>query len=224
MAKITKAKNLPPQEGNIKLHKESESKIEKRGNFVFGFIGHNRTGKTSRAIQIAEKWRENNPNGKIVTFDPQTKFSHISDDFVYSGMDKDEVYTRLVNELREEVSSLVILDDYKILHKKERSTETWLEDLLFFRSEYNIDIIYIIHNPALVVEIFTYFTTHYFVFYTESKIGTWEKKIPNYTLCQTASLYINEYVREHGRGEYPNFPHIIVETETERLIAQNMRL
>ena len=69
---------------------------------------------------------------------------------------------------------------------------------------YNIDIIYSCHNPMLVINALTYFTTHYYVFYTNMQEGSWKKKIPNYSLCLAGSSYVNKYVRKHGRSVVSN--------------------
>ena len=80
-----------------------------------------------------------------------------------------------------------------------------------------------VHNPSLVLNILSYFTTKYYVYYTESTLGSWEKKIPNYNLCLAASLYINRYVSIKGRGTHPNFPHVMVDNQNQKLTAVNIQ-
>jgi hypothetical protein len=214
---ITGKKQNNAPENNLELE-QGGGLSEKRQNFCIGFVGTNRTGKSITARKVADKWKANNPDGTVISFDPQDRFRDITDVFIHVGMSNDEIY----NVVLYYEDALIILDDYKLIHPKERSTERWLLELMHFRSEYNIDIIYITHNPSLIVKALTFYTTHYFIFYTQSQMGDWNNKIPNYVLCRTGSKYINHYVKKHGRGEYPNFPHVIAETETERLIAQNM--
>ena len=190
---------------------------ESRLNFLAGFIGKNRTGKSATAEILANKWRENNPDGHICSFDPQSRFREISDSFLHAGMSDQELRDATLTIY----DGLLILDDYKIIHEKQQA-QSWLLQTLHFRNDHNLDIIYITHSPSLIVNALTFYTTHYFIFFTETRTGDWAKKIPNYQICKFATKFVNKYVRENGRGEYPKFPHLIVETETERLISQNM--
>jgi hypothetical protein len=188
-----------------------------RLNFLGCYIGHNRTGKTSVAVLFAEAWRKRYPEGTIMTFDPQEKFKHISD---FRLLPSDPERGSKMLNLRD---ALLIIDDYKAFHHK-NIPEPWLLDLMHYRNAYNIDIIVITHSPALIINYLTYYITHYFVFYTETQVGSWEKKIPTYNLCQNASLYVNKYVKINGKGEYPVFPHIVVDTLESKLTAQNIEL
>jgi hypothetical protein len=199
----------------------------RKHNFLVGFIGTNRTGKSSIAKKIAHKWRRNNPSGHIKAFDPQDNFSEIVDDVISNaGLSKNEFKEYMLDKMNElslysNEGSLLILDDYKLIHRSLQEEE-WLSFLMNFRAKFNVDIIYITHNPKLVINYLTYFTTHYYIFFTNSKEGSFEEKIPNYQLTYNASKLINSYVRSTGRGEYPNFPHIVVDTESEILIPENI--
>jgi hypothetical protein len=187
---------------------------ETRENELIGFIGTNRTGKTSKAVSMAEVWRDNN-DGPIMCFDPQNKFGHISD---FNIVPSDDKYKEEILRMRD---GLIILDDYRILHSKGQ-TETWMSDLMHFRNAYNLDIFYITHSPALVLNINSYYTTKYYVFYTESTLGSWQKKIPNYHQCQAASLYINKYVSVKGKGKYPDFPYVMVDNQNKQVTGVNI--
>ncbi len=186
-----------------------------------GFIGTNRTGKSSEAKNLAKKWRLNHPTGFILSFDPQDNFSEFSDEYLYVK-DKDNNEMKISSlEVYKNEGSLLILDDYRLLQRRPIEEE-WLVTIMNFRAKWNVDIIYITHNPRLVLNYLTYFTSHYFIFYTKSKEGSFEDKIPDYELCDQASRLTNAYVKINGRGEYPNFPHIIVDTEEEELKLKNM--
>ena len=199
----------------------------RKHNFLAGFIGTNRTGKSSIAKKMATRWRINNPQGHIKAFDPQDNFSEISDDIITNaGMSKNDFKDYMMDkmselELYKEDGTLLILDDYKLIHRSLQEEE-WLSYLMNYRAKYNVDVIYITHNPKLVINYLTYFTTHYYIFFTNSKEGSFEEKIPNYQLTYNASKLINSYVRQYGRGEYPNFPHIVVDTEGEVLVPENI--
>lgn len=186
-----------------------------RENELIGFIGTNGTGKTTKAVAIAEKWRENN-SGPIMVFDPQNRFSHIAD-FEINASSKN--YQDEILRMR---NGLIILDDFRILHPK-NIAEKWLMDLLQYRRAYNVDIMYIVHSPSLVLNALSYYTTKYYVFYTETTLGSWQKKIPNYNQCQAASLYINNHVAIKGKGKYPNFPYIMVDNRTRKLTGVNIK-
>lgn len=189
---------------------------KEREAFLWGFIGDNRTGKSVTALQFAKDWRESKPFGTIISHDPQNRFRGVSDFYIPTG------YKGWAEWCAEQSDTLIILDELRLLHPNPRADEGLLA-LMANRGEHNIDIIYIVHNPALVLETLTYFTGMYFMFYTNSKIGGFQKKIPNYTLAHSASVYINKYVKTFGKGEYPDFPYIAVDTLNEELYAMNMK-
>ena len=194
--------------------KKKESTSSKRLNLLWGFIGTNRTGKSVVARSFAELWRENNPDGIIVSFDPQKRFKGLSDWEIEA--DDDDWCVKLL-ELR---NALIILDDYKIIHERNQPMKG-LGKLMAHRADYNLDIIYICHNPSLILNLLTYYTSHYFLFYTEAMDGSFQKKIMNYKLCINGQRLINKYVNTFGRGKYPKFPYVIVDTERRELNAVN---
>lgn len=185
-----------------------------RLNFLYCFIGTNRTGKSSTARNHALSWREKN-DGLIISHDPQNNFMDISD-IIITPSDYDWAYKCL-----ERKNSLLILDDFRLINDGNRPVKG-LSDLLYFRSKYNIDIIVIVHNPSLLINILAHFITHYFIFMTNAQEGSFKNKIPNYTLCMTASNIVNRHVKEFGRGSYPSFPHIIVDCEAQKMIGVNI--
>ena len=194
--------------------KSKKSSLAKRLNILWAFIGTNRTGKSVIARMYAEIWRKNNPDGIIVSFDPQKRFKGLSD-WELEAYDEDWISKLL--ELR---NALIILDDYKIIHEKNTPMKG-LGRLLAHRADYNLDIIYICHSPSLILNLLTFYTSHYFLFYTEAMDGSFQKKILNYKLCINGQRLINKYVRTFGRGTYPKFPHVIVDTERGELNAVN---
>lgn len=199
-------------------------KIE-RYNFCYGFIGINRTGKSATARELAEDWRKSRPDPKfrVISHDPQKRFADITDLFIDP---EDEMWAVRCCELR---NCLLILDDFKLLNLKNTPVKG-LQSLLYYRAEHNVDIIYIVHNPALLINLLTYFTSHYYIFMTMAQEGSFQKKIPNYRLCQAASNQVNEYVRKYGPGKHKKdkeydgqgFPHVIVDCVDQRLVAVNM--
>lgn len=198
------------------LEGQKDQHENKRQNYCMSFIGTNRTGKTSVAKTMAKSWKQQNPGRRVMVFDPQNKFSDIATDFIF--LNESRTWGNKILSLR---NALLILDDYRLLHHKHQIIEEFAA-LLNFRSEWNVDIIYICHSPSLVLNTLTYYTSHYFIFYTLAQKDSFERKIPHYELCERAKSYINKYVRVKGRGSYPHFPHMIVDCENGTLLAQNM--
>ncbi len=188
---------------------------KERESFLWGFIGHNRTGKSVTAAQLAKDWKEGHPDGVVMSFDPQRRFADVTDfpiKLSNSNWEDD------ICDLR---NALLILDELRIIHPSAKCSDKFRE-FLQMRGEHNVDCMYIVHNPALVLNDLTYFTTHYFIYYTQAKLGGFEKKMPNYWLCYGASQFVNKYVKTFGKGEYPNFPYMVVENETEEMYGINM--
>ena len=199
----------------MSLNEKIRNFEKERESFLWAFIGDNRTGKSVTALEFATDWRESNPDGTIISHDPQSRFKNVSDFYIPTGRKS------WASECADQKDCLLILDELRLLHPNPKAGEGLLK-LMANRGENNIDIIYIVHNPSLVLETLTYFTGRYFMFYTNSKIGGFQKKIPNYTLAHSASYYINKYVRVYGKGSYPSFPYIIVDTVKEELYGMNM--
>lgn len=153
----------------------------------------------------------------IIGFDPRRQIQEILDRQIYITDTDDEIVAK-IDDTR---NALLILDDHRILHEPDVA-KPWIKYLMQQKDGYNIDIIYSCHNPMFVLSAIGAFTTHYYVFYTNSLDGSWKKKIPNYSLCSAGSNYVNKYVRKHGRGKYPNFPFVYIDTENEKITGINM--
>ncbi len=121
---------------------------------------------------------------------------------------------------------MIILDELRVLHPSAQTKPALLE-LMAVRRKRNINIIYIVHNPKLVLESLTYYTYQYAIFYTNSREGSWSDKIPNANLAITASKLINNYAKQYSqsayKGLYPKFPYIEVDNKTNALTAVNMK-
>lgn len=211
---------------NAIVQREIVKPKEKRKNFLWGFIGHNTTGKTPTAIEIAKAWKETRPGFTVIGYDPQDKFTEAgvlnirieanNPDWARVLCQQDPVTKRWKYG-----NSLLILDDYRMLHPSDAIDKGFL-DLLALRVRMNMDIIFICHNPKLILERLSYYVTHYSIFYTESQLGAFQNRIPKYVACQRASVLINKYVLKYGRGQYPFFPHVVVESESDELQCINM--
>lgn len=215
-----------------------------RTNFIQGSIGVNKCGKSSDAREIAEAWRStripnttSNVQYQVAGYDPQNIFGKQVDENgvvlkeglidLYLDLDDPDWALRCC-EMR---NTLLILDEIKDLLEATsgRAPKGLLR--LFSQSFYNnVDIMWMVHNPLLAPNAATSYTTHYYIYLTFAKEGSFKRSIPNYTLVSVASSEVNEYVRKHGRGRHKldpeydgqGFPHIIVNTEKQTLQAINM--
>jgi len=186
-----------------------------RNNFLYGFIGTNRTGKSSVAKFLANSWKAANPGQLVIAHDPQENFIDIADVFIQP---EDDDWAIKCCGFR---NCLIILDDFRLINESARPVEG-LSNLLYYRAKWNIDIITIFHNPSLIINAIAHFISHYFIFLTNAQEGSFKNKIPNYSLCIAASEEVNKYVSIFGRGAYPKFPYVVVDCEKQKLVAYNM--
>lgn len=219
-------------------------KVE-RTNFIHGFIGVNKTGKSSTMREIAESWHDSrdpeltgrieDEKYSIVANDPQNIFGKQVDE---KGVEIKKGLVDLYIDLEDPDWALrccelrnccLILDEIRQLMPTGRSPKGMLT--LFSQSFYNnVDIMWAVHNPLLAPDAATSYTTLYSIFLTFAQEGSFKRKMPNYTLCTVASTQVNEYVRKYGRGKHKldpdyegqGFPHIIVNCEKQTLQAINM--
>jgi hypothetical protein len=200
------------------LLRASQPKIIPRSNLLFGFVGQNDTGKSVELAKKALIWKQSKTFGnfKIVAHDPHNRFP-FADYFIESTDDK------WPQRLKGMQDYLLILDDYKTINENNTAIKG-LPALLSDRVKCNIDIMYSCHNPALVINMLTYYTTHWFIFYLEAQEGAFQRKIPNYTRCLAASITVNNYIARFGfpGGSYPNFPHCVVNNQKRTVSARHM--
>lgn len=188
-----------------------------RDNFFYCFIGGNRTGKSVTARKHIIAWRQANPGRLVVGYDPQHRFDGLIDVYINP---EDEEWALKLHRFR---NALIVIDEFKQLNESATPVKG-LRTLFAQRCDWNLDIVTIFHNPAVVLNAITDFATHYFIFMTNTKEGSFKDKIPNYLLCVIASKEVNKHVSIFGKGTYPecNFPHIVVDCEQQKLRAYNM--
>ena len=207
----------------------NKNSIHYRKPFVWVFLGKSHSGKTVTARQIATAWIESRrgTNAKVIAFDQQKQFT----DLVDSSISKRDEDWALLLQTKDKFGnyifqgSLLILDDYRGLLES-NSMDMDFYDVLSLRL---FDVIYITHSPNLILKGMQYWNSRISIFLNNSKPSDFDEKIPESTLCQSASLIVNEYVKQLGGVDsdaykklYPNFPHAIVTDESNRITFLNM--
>lgn len=203
------------------------SQLPPRDNVILGACGVNKTGKSSTFRKIAENWRNSRGDKfKIAGHDPQRMFTGLIDKNLYIDPE-DKNWAVKCCKLR---NCLLILDEIRILCPVPQHPPKGLITLFSQCFYWNVDIMWMTHNPSLVPEVCTFYTTHYYIFLTFSREGQFQKKIPNYSLCVAASNLVNKYVKDNGKGRHKldpsydgqGFPYVIVNTTEQTLTAINM--
>lgn len=197
-------------------------------NFIDGFVGVNKSGKSTTARKIAEIWRGSHDDSmEMHGHDPQRMFDGlIPRKNLLNTEDKN--WALKCCKLR---NCFLLLDEIKLLCPTPQHPPRGMITLFSQAFFWNISIIWTAHNPSLIPSTCTDFTTMYHIFLTFAKEGQFKKGIPNYSLCLAASNYVNKYVKFHGRGKHKldplydgqGFPYVIVNNEKQTLTAVNMK-
>lgn len=187
-----------------------------RDNFLYVFLGINRSGKSTTARKQVIEWRLANPNKLVFGYDPQRRFRKSPEgtnpnSYGYSAVDLIDVHITPAMEnwavaMCKQRDCLLLIDDFRKLHEPARPIEG-LKLLMYDYCDYNIDIIVIFHTPIDVLTCISSHATHYFIFLLNEAAGQFKAKIANFDLCLVASEEVNTYVRDHGKGDWPNFPY-----------------
>lgn len=196
-------------------------------NFIDGFIGVNKCGKSTTAKKIAEMWRASHDDSmEIYGHDPQRMFDGLipAKNRIQT---EDKHWALKCGKLR---NCLLILDEIKQLVPTPQHPPKGMTTLFSQAFFWNISIIWTGHNPARIPDACTDYTTMYHLFLTFARDGQFKKGIPNYSLCIAASNYVNKYVARYGRGKHrldpgylgQGFPYMIVNAETHQLTGVNM--
>lgn len=208
-----------------------------RRSALIGMIGTNGCGKTTITKEVANIWRASRPplrvqNGIVynarMVFDVWGQMRDITD----YGIRRDSGWAKTIDEKVK--SSLIILDDYKLLVEGNVPTKGMV-DLFINRRHSDLDYIYSCHSPSSVIPQIIPYTSHFYIFYTKTLQGVFEKRMPFSDLLITASSYVNKYVSVYGMGMHPDhvefngpknkgqrFPYCIVDTDKGTIDAINM--
>lgn len=199
--------------------------IKYRNNFCLFMIGHNRTGKSVIAKDIAVSYKSKFKNKKkIIAYDPQDRFGDVRDSRIIS-----EDWSEYFDETGEKLlihDTLFILDDYRGLMMNDKLDNLFLK-MLMLRNEYGLDFLFIVHSPKLIIERISYYITHFALFYISGSDDNFKKsqKIQSVETIAQCSEMVNRYVREHDRGTYEdnkNFKFAWIDTEEETVDFVNM--
>lgn len=200
-----------------------------------GFLGDNRTGKSSVAriyalMSIYAKQKQGKKYS-VHGHDPQNRFKLKKDGGILDG----KFYpSNWIDYCLQLTDALIIIDEMRMLNSK-NVPEKKLDELFYNRAANNVDIIWVAHNPKLSINLFAFFTTHWVIFKMNVIEGSFEQKIPNWIQCKAASKKVNEYVSIYGKGKHPNspefmtqqtpgqkFPYCFVDNESDEVAAINM--
>jgi len=192
--------------------------IDTRKVMCVAVVGENESGKSVTVMKIIRHWKKVKPKSyKVVAFDPKNDMDSSLIDYRIKPGDKNWAY-----KVAKMKNILLVIDELRVLNKHHQPMRGW-EELMAMRYSKNIDIIYIVHNPELILEYLTGFTNYYFIFYTNSKEGGFAKRIPGYMYAYTASKLVNNEVIKNGGGAYPNFPHVVFNVKKKKLTAKNFK-
>ncbi len=192
--------------------------MNKRDNFIYVFIGTNRTGKSATVRKQIIIWKKANPGKSIFCHDPQRRFRDLADVFITPENENWAV------EMCKQRNCLLVIDDFRKLNESSHPAQG-LKLLMYDFCDYNMDIMAVFHNPADVLTCISSHATHYFIFFTNAREGKFKEKIPAHQLCTVASEEVNKYVKVYGRGGLETnwcFPYIWVDTFNGTLSAINM--
>lgn len=204
----------------------------KRQALLSCFIGATGSGKTTICSQMIKHFRKSHKSSKVIGFDPHDVLMNeeLLDHYI---MPSDDAWAERMTKKDKAgnfryANCFLALDDYRALLRSNVTPDDVL-DLLMLRRRMSLDIVYITHNPKLILERFAYFTNQYCIFYTESEGSDFSDKIPKYSICQKGANLINRYVMKLGgvdsniyRSLYPNFPYVVINTKTSELNCINM--
>lgn len=233
-----------PDPNKITVVNKSTIIKPQRGNFCKGFVGVNKTGKSSIMREIVEGWRSTRiPNldsgvqYQVVAYDPQNVLGEQRDETgklirpnlvdIHIELGDPDWALRLC-ELR---NTLVSLDELKDLLEQTNYRSPKGLGRFFTQFWYNNnDVMWSVHNPLRAPDAATSYTTHYYIFLLFAQEGSFKKTIPSFSLVKVASNEVNAFVKKHGRGahllseEYDGqgFPHAIINIEKQTIQAINM--
>ena len=145
----------------IQSQQKLNNMLDFRENIFAGFVGETKSGKTTLMFEFAKVWKSSKPKNYLVYgFDVHGNKGDIIDVKIDIA---NENWREDLPKLR---NSLIILDELRILHPEDKTAKEFKELCSSFQNRNN-DIFYAVHNPKLILELFTYYTTQYYIFKTK---------------------------------------------------------
>lgn len=189
--------------------------------FMYGFIGANGCGKTQTIKRIIKKWLKSNPNGKLYIHDCQNDYSEFKAKFITP--DKKSEW---IQDVLKYNNVLIILDELRVVHPNNELNDNFIELLARWRKK-NINIVFTVHYPKLLIERMTAFTTEYFIYFNYGKKADFMSKMDDYLTPYKMSIVINRYRALVGskleyKSLYPKFPYMIVNPITDQVYGINL--
>lgn len=210
----------------IKVYQTIEQGLS--DNFVDGFMGTNKAGKSTTEKTVAQIWRDTHPPSmEIYGYDYQRVFGSLIPKNNHIDIHNDKNWALKCCELR---NGLLLLDEIKMGWKTPQHPPQGLDTLFSQCFYWNLSILWSCHNPAQVPEVCTMHTTIYHLFLMYFKRRQFEIKIPNAWICIGAANHVKKYVKQHGRGRHKldplydgqGFPYMIVNMQNQTTKAVNM--
>ncbi len=175
-------------------------------------LGNNDTGKTVITKAIIANWLKENPKGYVAAFDPQKRFEK-------------DIDIRTQEDLKDlplMKNSILVFDDFRKIHKKNQPDE-WLVDLMDNRAEHGLDLVFTAHSTKRMLEFLTIYADRYVTFFMNYKDKDIISKVPDCEIVLDALNIVKKEYRENGKGNYPVFPHCIVEPNNNLIIKVNFK-
>lgn len=183
-------------------------KEEKRDSYLIGFIGYNRTGKTTIMRDVIKEYKKSYPHNEIIAYDPQNRFIDVANDKI---IDEKDIYNIL-----EKRDCLIILDDYDSLIQGNQVKGSF-KQLLQLRVEYGFDIFFATHHINFIKQGMSPFISHLYLFFTNvtEKIIGIDRKVPNGKLIEFLAheSYKEGQLKGKGTFEDKNFKYIVYDNQ-----------
>lgn len=210
-----------------------------RDQEIITIIGLNGTGKSVTTKKLVNTWKQTNPFGKVIAWDPQFQFQDICNFNISPQADKWDQSLNATNKnpkdnsmksLYKITDSLIVLDDFRSLHGKNHTTDE-LKKFFINRRVLNNEMIISVHSPKDVLEGTKAFVTKYIFFYTQSQEIEYKNKLQHPELCIAASSMVNNYYTMYKDEIFhPNdprytgqtFPFAIFDLKTRKVSFNNM--
>lgn len=208
--------------------------MKQRGSNIVGVIGTNNTGKTvliRDLIGLFNKKRSkfnssNYPSNyhKIVVYDVQNRLQDLLMEGDLNILPNDKDWKKKILNLRD---SLIVLDDFKVLIPNDKMEEDLL-NILAFRMEYGLDLIFAAWHPKLIIPRLAMFIDKYYLFATNCDEKDFASRINGsrdmaISFKQLLDKEFSSYTDNEYKNLYPNFPFIYYDSGKNKAVKINFK-